>query len=386
MEAPPEVRGAWTDAGELSVPLVYRHGQYEGPVTLRDGRALAAGGAGRLLLSLDTSSLYNPVGNTWTSTAPLLQDRRMHSLTALCDGRALAAGGIPGPQAFPQPAVDHAELFDPVGEAWTATAPMGETRQGHAATVLADGRVLVTGGQRPRPPRGMGTLATAEVFDPEREVWEPTGAMALPRWHHLTVLLPDGRVLAVGGLTATGQHGASPALGLCELYDPDTGTWSPTGSMRAARATHQAVPLPDGSVLAVGGAHTDRADDARFHPFSLAGTEIYDVAAGQWRDGPSLPWGRGYHRALPLGTGEVVVCGGTENSCLDVGFASTLRWSPGTRHWRPAGPMATGRWAFGATVLLDGRVLAIGGVSRTGAPAPRPGEDVPAARAEVFTP
>ncbi|MCZ0982520.1 kelch repeat-containing protein [Streptomyces diastatochromogenes] len=148
---------------------------------------------------------------------------------------------------------------------------------------------------------------------------------------------------------------------------------------------HQAVPLPDGSVLAIGGESGRASDDARFHPYSLASTEIYDVATGVWRPGPPLPWGRSFHRAVPTADG-VLVFGGTESACPYTGFASTLLLRVGARHWEPAGPMATGRWAFGATVLDDGRVLAVDGVSRADAAAPRSDRPVQAGRAEVFTP
>ncbi|GHD82693.1 Kelch repeat-containing protein [Streptomyces goshikiensis] len=377
--------GGWTAAGELPVRLVYWHGQYEGPVTLKDGRALAAGGAGTLLLSLDDSVAYDPGPGTWTATGRLLQGRRLHSLTALRDGRALAAGGVPGRQAFPQPTIDHAELLDPASGTWRATTRMTEARGGHSATVLGDGRVLVAGGQRPRSRQGMLTLATAEVFDPVHETWSATGSMTAARWDHVAVPLPGGRVLVVGGLVSTTRYGAGAALGLCEVYDPASGTWEPTGSLRAARAVHQAVPLPDGSVLAIGGEPGRAADDARLHPYSLASTEIYSVTTGVWRPGPPLPWGRALHRAVPTADG-VLVFGGTDSACLDVGFASTLLCADGARHWAPAAPLVTGRWAFGATVLGDGRVLAAGGVSRAGAAAPRTDEDVPARTAEVFTP
>ncbi|MFI0923902.1 Kelch repeat-containing protein [Streptomyces sp. NPDC021012] len=377
--------GGWAGAGEFPVPLVLWHGQYEGPVTLKDGRALSAGGAGPLLESLDASCAYGPGPGAWTVTGRLVQGRRVHSLTALLDGRALAAGGVPGRQAFPQPTLGHAELFEPGGGTWRATREMTEARNGHSATLLGDGRVLVAGGQRPRSRHDMLTLASAEIFDPVHETWEPTGAMTVARWHHVAVPLPGGRVLAVGGMVSTVRYGAGAALGLCEVYEPGSGTWEPTGSLRAARAVHQAVPLPDGSVLAIGGEPGRAADDARFHPYSLASTEVYDVATGVWRPGPPLPWGRSYHRAVATADG-VLVFGGTESACPHTGFASTLLLRDGARHWEPVGPMATGRWAFGATVLGDGRVLAAGGVSRADAAAPRADESVPAGQAEVFTP
>ncbi|MFE2282909.1 Kelch repeat-containing protein [Streptomyces sp. NPDC059443] len=378
------VSGHWDPAGTLPVPLVYWHGQYEGPVTLHDGRALAAGGAGALLLALSAAALHDPARGAWTETGALREARRMHSLTVLRDGRVLAAGGITGPQAFPPHTLASSELYDPGTGTWTAAEPMSGARYGHSATLLTDGRVLVAGGNRPRDARTTATLTTAELFDPGTRTWSPAGDMADARWHHIAAPLPDGRLLAVGGLAATGRT-AVTALALCETYDPQTGAWSATGALRDARFGHQAVPLPDGTVLALGGGRSG-SDDARFDPYGPTGVECYDPTTGGWRDEPPLPWSRCYPRALPLPSGEVLVIGGVDPAALDAGFPSALRFDPATRAWSPAGPLRTGRWAFGATPLADGRVLAAGGVSRTGVAAPGFAADVAAREAEVFTP
>ncbi|MFC9590863.1 Kelch repeat-containing protein [Streptomyces sp. NPDC056944] len=347
---------------------------------------LFAGGAGPGLRTLDGAALFHPDEARWTVTAPLLRARRMHTLTPLADGRVLAVGGITGPQAYPPPALATAELYDPVTATWTATGDLHEARHSHAAARLPDGRVLVAGGQRPRDTRAQRTLASVELYDPETGVWTPAREMGDARWHHQAVLLHDGRVLVVGGLTDIGRT-RSRTLGLCELYDPTADIWTPTGALHDARCAHQTLVLVDGTVLTVGGFGPRAAgDDGRYDPYSLAGVERYDPVAEEWRTEPPLPWGRGHHRALLLGSGEVLVCGGTDQACQDVGHAGALRYDPGARSWSVAGPMATGRWAFGAVVLDDGRVLAAGGVARMGAAAPAIGADLPAATAEVFTP
>ncbi|MFD9516229.1 kelch repeat-containing protein [Streptomyces sp. NPDC059979] len=381
---PTPVSGRWAPAGALPFPLVYWHGQYEGPVTLRDGRVLAAGGAGRLLQALPAAALHDPARGTWTETGGLAEARRTHSLTVLRDGRVLAAGGISGPQAFPPRTLASAELYHPGAGTWTPAGPMSGARYGHSATLLPDGRVLVAGGNRPRDARTVATLTTAELFDPDTGTWSPAREMADARWHHIAAPLPGGRLLVVGGMAAAGRI-VPTALALCEIYDPRTDTWSAAGAMRDARFGHQAVPLPDGSVLAVGGGRSG-SDDARFDPYGPTGVERYDPATGTWHDEAPLPWTRAYPRALPLPSGEVLVLGGADPAALDVGFPSALRFDPVARRWSSAGPLHTGRWAFGATSLADGRVLAAGGVSRTGVAAPVFAADVAASGAEVFTP
>src|SRR6266513_4844378 len=88
--------------------------------------------------------------------------------------------------------------------------PLAVPRTGHAATVLADGRVLITGGRD-----GAGTIvATAEIFDPATETSTAVGALVTARVSHTATLLPNGRVLIAGGTSATGS------LSSAEIFDP----------------------------------------------------------------------------------------------------------------------------------------------------------------------
>src|SRR5438552_3749657 len=81
--------------------------------------------------------------------------------------------------------------------------------------------------------------------------WEYTGSLNTARFHHTSTLLPDGRVLVVGG-----EYRSTP-LASSELYDPASGTWSATGSLNTARDSHTATHLPNGKVLVAGGRETD---------------------------------------------------------------------------------------------------------------------------------
>jgi len=116
---------------------------------------------------------------------------------------------------------------------FTGTGSLTTPRQSHTATLLFTGRVLLTGGISVYGPNANG-LATAELYDPSTGTFTATGDMTTPRVSHTATLLPDGKVLIAGGdssIAGGGNTGASPTA---ELYDPNTGTFSPTGEMSAA--------------------------------------------------------------------------------------------------------------------------------------------------------
>lgn len=85
-----------------------------------------------------------------------------------------------------------AELYTP-GSGWSSAAPMLSNRAFHTATLLTDGRVLVTGGASD----GAHFLSSAEVYHPSSNTWTPAASMQSPRWRHTAVLLPTGEVLVV---------------------------------------------------------------------------------------------------------------------------------------------------------------------------------------------
>ena len=78
--------------------------------------------------------------------------------------------------------------------------------------------------------------------------WAPTGSLNTARNGHTATLLPGGEVLVAGGFQPL-----SGILASAELYDPATGTWSTTGSLTTARLKHTATLLPNGKVLVAGG-------------------------------------------------------------------------------------------------------------------------------------
>jgi hypothetical protein len=208
------------------------------------------------------------------------------------------------------------------------------------AVLLQDGKVLVVGGN--------SNVAdpAAEVYDPRTGTWTATGAMVTPRMQFAAVRLLNGRVLVVGGAEVSLAGGV---LASAELYDPDTGTWTATGSLGTARFNITATLLPDGEVLVAGG-NIVTADEST--P-AVASAELYDPGTGSWTAAGSMGTARGGlegNTATLLGTGKVLVVGGDATAEL---------YDPDTRTWAPTGDM-TPILSPTATLLGDGRVLVVG--------------------------
>ncbi|MET8081223.1 DUF6603 domain-containing protein [Streptomyces sp. NPDC005303] len=361
---------SWTSTGSLPTPAIA-----PAAVRLSSGKILVAGGQDAAGKPLADAALFDPIAGTWAATAPLLVARDGHTLCLLPDGRVLAAGGVT--QTAP---LATTEIYDPLTATWSSDVPpMHTARFGHSATVLRDGKILVTGGTGARG----NSLASAEVYDPAKRQWTET-AMTDPRSDHQAVLLADGRVLVVGGVLKTGR--TSAGLGYCEIYDPATGTWAPTGSLATPRAGHQATLLADDTVLVTGGDAPTGPARGPYNSAALASAERFTVGSGTWTAVRDMPGGRTGHRALPLRSGLLLVAGGTRAPAFDGGFRSALLYDPAAGTWTPASGLATGRWAFAVIDLPDGRVLVAGGRTRSAAAAPHPGTDILTPTAEIFTP
>ncbi len=207
---------------------------------LEDGRVLVAGGDDEAGV-LASAELYDPATGKFSPTGSMLSPREFATATLLPDGRVLIVGGI-----GKGPVLASAELYDPAtgrfSSAGNTLAPVGE---GATATLLLDGRVLIAGGDGSSPTAT--PTAAAELYDPASGKFSSTGSMTSPRAYHTATLLADGRVLLAGGESGSGFSSSA------ELYDPASGTFAATGSMSSARQNHVAARLDDGRVLVAGG-------------------------------------------------------------------------------------------------------------------------------------
>ena len=182
---------------------------------------------------------------TFAPTGKLTRPREFHTATLLTSGKVLVAGGFAVAAGWP--AWASAELYDPSTGAFSGTGDMTSARFFHTATLLADGKVLIAGGNR-SVDGGMfsGPLSTAELYDPVTGVFTATGAMTTARASHTATLLNNGKVLIAGSRDTSN-------LASAELYDPSTGIFTTTGPMSAARSWHTATLLGNGKVLIDGG-------------------------------------------------------------------------------------------------------------------------------------
>ena len=169
-------------------------------------------------------------------TGSMVVGRSAATATLLASGKVLVVGGFPGPGGF-DPPTKTAELYDPSTGQWKLTGSMRDAREFHTTTLLPNGKVLVAGGIDSDPFTAR-SLSTAELYDPATGQWTATGSMNSVRDGHTATLLPNGKVLVTGARSPVGS--ASTA----ELYDPSTGLWSATGSMNNARASHTATCCP----------------------------------------------------------------------------------------------------------------------------------------------
>jgi Kelch motif/Galactose oxidase, central domain len=238
---------------------------------LTTGQVLITGGCGGVGcdLYLDSVELFEPATRTFQPAAPMSMPRAGHAAVALSDGRVLVCGGWTG-----EGPTASAEIYDPASGQWTTVGEMNDARESLMAILLPDGRVLVTGGSG-----GQEDLASADVFDPATSTFSAVGPMGSN--HYLATLLADGRVLLTGGESDSGE-----ILRSAEIFDPATNQFQPTGKMRTPRVKHAGALLPDGKVLIIGGSDT-RGFASRF-----TSTEIYDPATGTFLPGPNMNFGR----------------------------------------------------------------------------------------------
>lgn len=327
----------------------------------------------------------NP-GSGIVATGNMTVARFDHTATLLPNGQVLIVGGLERNGVI-QPT---AELFDPATGRFTLVGkPQSPRGWGAAATLLPNGKVLVAGGVS----GSCGSscyLKTAELYDPSTRAFVLTGSMTVARAGAISVLLPTGDVLIVGGTetsarapfasaelyhSGTGSFSSGPPLHMpdpiqavllksgnvlvvgasgAELYDPGTGRFTPTGKMTDPRAKFGAALLPDGRVLIAGG-QTGGPWGQR-----VAGTQVYDPVSGRFTSGPELNRKRFklMKAVVPLGDGRILVGGGADQpEIYDPASGAFLL---------VAGSKLDGFCFSTATLLNDGKVLLAGGYGNPG--------------------
>jgi N-acetylneuraminic acid mutarotase len=325
---------------------------YHAAVLLADGRVLVAGGLGGFgatsaatTNSLNTVEIYDPSTNTWTTKASMAASRIAPTATLLQNGKVLVTGGYSSSTYYAT-----AELYNPTTNTWSAAGTMtglvGRAR--HTATLLGNGKVLVVGGTT----NGTASTATASLYDPLLNLWTAT---VLPptagRFHHTATLLSNGKVLIAGGVSSS-----TTSLNSAELFNPLLNTFAATPNMPAVRQQHSETALATGKVLLTGGVGATTA--------SLATTAIYDPTANTWAAGASMASARKGHDAALLSDGTVVAFGGLDGTTYRT---TEETYNPTSNTWSVVGHDYNNAHAYhSATTLQNGRVLMAGGYTTGG--------------------
>ncbi len=367
--------------GDMAQGVLYNHTA----TLLEDGRVLVAGGQTTrrgsqfsLPPGVASAEIYDPSTGRWSPTSPMFDARRHHGAVLLEDGRVLVAGGLTDEFGTnPEGAwidwvgsIGSAEVYDPTTETWSLVGDMPEQTVSLIGTqsmrpailleMLDNGKVLAIGGLGP---------SAGGLYDPSSGTWASDGEPATSskyqkRLEHRSVLLGNGKVLFIGGWDGRAQRGSM--MDSVELYDPLTGSASPTGSLSGPRLLPSVAVLADGRVLAAGG-----LGGISFR--SVATSEIYDPQSGTWSGAEEMTTKRILHTMTVLPDGRVLVVGDGPNRWTEM-------YDPSTGIWSRVASTIAGRLGHTATVLKDGRVLVAGGTS------PERGQPFPSTSAEVYDP
>jgi hypothetical protein len=305
---------------------------------LPTGAVLIAGGLNEAIGADSTASyLFTEGSDTLPATTnPMNTPRDSHAATLLGTGQVLVTGGYNSGVIL-----NSFELYDPASQTWTQpTAHMVSARYRHAATLLQDGTVLVTGGQSTNG--SLSALSSAEIYTPGTGTtpgtWTATGSMNFNRVFHAATLLPDGTVLITGGI-----NNAGVSLQSAEIYYPVSytgpnhatlaGTFQLLSApMVSARNQHTATLLPDGNVLIAGGAATSYQQTS----------EYYNPVAQTFTETANLITARDRASAWLLQNGKVLVEGGSGTGDVSLNSAEKFNdQSGGALPTAPTIPTAT---------------------------------------------
>ncbi len=364
--------------------LVTARGAHEA-TALNDGRVLVTGGMrdGKKEEFCQDAEIFDPVTGTFTSVSSLsgAQKGRMmngsvvvqrirHTATKLADGKILVTGGYGidrkgffGLGGLKKEVISDAQLFDPATNTFERVGELEHARHSHTATLLTDGRVLISGGYSSSFFTKNKTLAPFEIYDPktkkfsEETKWIFFAKGTVEKRMNHTAVLTDAGVLLAGGDRYEGGFlfFSSPKLKIdkgSELFDAKANKFNKSGDLVQARRYAAAATLSTRDVVLAGG-NDDKA--------VLSSLELWSPATGRWAAAGNLAKPRTNAEVARDGDRVFVIGGFTgaaksETKEVEVYDALTKSMTPGYQ-------LATGRNGCVATVLTDGRILVSGGFS-----------------------
>jgi len=241
---------------------------YPTVTALPDGRMLVTGGeidCGGCVAPIP--EVYDPQLDSWTQLTAASQSFPYYPhMFVLSDGRVLAAATTEAPIV--------SRVLDLATQTWSVVDPTAV--DGGSSVMYAPNKIMKSGRSVDPDQPVIPSTATTFVLDMNQPTpsWRQTAPMNFARTYHTLTLLPDGTVLATGGGPTTDALGVNNAVLAAELWSPVTETWTTLASMQRPRLYHSnALLLPDARVLVLGGgrfnggnAPTDQLESEIFSP------------------------------------------------------------------------------------------------------------------------
>jgi hypothetical protein len=180
---------------------------------LTNGKVLLAGGRSNFSSNVHsaTAELFDPFTNTFAATGSMTNGRDFHTATLLPSGDVMVAGG----NSFFS--ISSVELYTPTSGTFTGAASLSTPRHFHTASLLPDGKAVLVGGIDEFPGQEspeFSVLWSAELFDPNSNSFLFTGSLGTQRFGHAAALLNNGQILVTGGSDGVG----GTTLNTAELY------------------------------------------------------------------------------------------------------------------------------------------------------------------------
>lgn len=326
----PQPSNTWQSVG----PMTTERADHTSTL-LNDGRVLITGGfkdAGSTFSELASAEVFNPNTNTFSLVGNMSTPRAFHTATLLSNGKVLITGGT---KDGGNTILNSAELFDPQTNIFTSISNLNQKRFFHTADILPDGKVLIAGGNN-----GFIPLKSTEIFDLSTNTFSSGSDMIKERAHHASAKLNDGRVLLVnGGGLIIG------ALMAVETYNPNTNTFA-LATSSAEQLGLSVNTLPSGKVLIEGSKLFDQPNGEAAEIFNPADNSFTEI-------GPMLIFGIASNSAVLLNNGKVLFVGDNIKSQLFDSQTNTFSLTGNLNIPRFIGHRLT--------LLQDGRVLLTGG-------------------------
>jgi hypothetical protein len=272
---------------------------------LNNGLVLVAGGKGASHTDLASAELYNPSTQAFEATNSMQGARSLDTATVLPGGTEVVIIG--GRHSFKE--LKTADRFSSPSDVFTlAKEVLDKRRKRHTATLLTSSHILVTGGDVLLNGQGGTTHRSTpecELYKPETQEFTVVGRMRQPRDDHAAALLTDGTVLVTGGNKEQGPQ---------DLYDPASRTFAAVGDLQQTRSRHRMVVLSSawgslaGKVLVIGGSTQGTGIFGGLFQ-ALASVEIYDPSTKKFANFGNMTEVRWGHTATLLSDGRILIAG-----------------------------------------------------------------------------